>query len=292
MTTQLSLFGTAPLPLLVAEKWGFDLAYVDRDGNPNHYFYSVQDWMVGLTGCSKQHASATWVQSNYTRELNSSKLPYKTTSGRTYQMDFTDAEGLYRIAQELRPLKKRPDLAKVLSDIYTYLAKAGVIVDKMRLLHSTQQLPYADKKLLQAKNAQGVDGELFLKVAHDGRVARRAVTDSLKQVVYEHLNQTHYTEATNTTYGMFGKTAKQIKEATGFKVARDAMTVEGRSLLTAAEATIDRLLQNEPEQIPFARAIEIIQQVASAYRISVTQIERMIGVDLATNKPLLQGANR
>src|SRR6185369_13973733 len=94
-----------PLPLYIAKEWAFTLAYVDQDGNPSNYLYSINDWVKGLTGTPKPpRLLKELFDSN--EQLKSTillqKLPYKASNNKTYQMDFTDAKGLYLIAQELR----------------------------------------------------------------------------------------------------------------------------------------------------------------------------------------------
>lgn len=289
--TQLVLFddfGNKPLPEQIADggkDWqAFDLQWYDVDGKR---YYAVQDWLRGVA--LTENPAQFWrelkkrAENLHKVQLSTSclQLPYLAKDGKKYRMDFAPAETLYQIAQYM------DSATGIRNKILKYLAKAGVKLDEMRISGQAAQLPYADQRLLNAKADQGVDAEAFLKVAKDGRVTRKAVTDSLKQVVFEALNGQHYSRATNATYGMFDKTAKQISDATGFKNARDGLTVEGRALLTAAEATIDRLLQNEPEKISFQRAIEIITKVAGAYRFSVEQVESLLGLDLATGKPLL-----
>jgi hypothetical protein len=44
-----------PLPLIVAKRWNFPLAYVET---PNGNLYAVQDWMRGLSG--EHNVSTMW----------------------------------------------------------------------------------------------------------------------------------------------------------------------------------------------------------------------------------------
>jgi hypothetical protein len=116
-----------PLPLIVAEKWNFPLAYVKTE---NVILYAVQDWIRGLTGTKV--ARAIWAEikrrSVGQMSISTQQLPYVSSDSKTYQMDFTDDKGLYLIAQYLRVTKARP----VLDAIKKYLAEAGVFVDEAR----------------------------------------------------------------------------------------------------------------------------------------------------------------
>src|SRR5262245_12742084 len=113
-----------PLPLIVAQKWDFPLAYVQS--NEEGYFYAVQDWIRGLIGdkdVRKLYAYLKKQTSSSTRHM-----PYTGADGKTYQRDFTDDKGLYLIAQQLRTTKARPMLAA----IKTYLSESGAFVDLVR----------------------------------------------------------------------------------------------------------------------------------------------------------------
>jgi hypothetical protein len=145
----------------------------------------------------------------------------------------------------------------------------------------------AQQRFIDAKMRQGMsreDAMFFLRQAQEGRMTHREWTDALKEVVIDTIN---YGQATNTEYrGLFDKTAKQIREETGFKIARDGMTVEGRAILTALESTVERVLKQRG-MIPFAEALRIISDACLIYRSSVEGAQRLLGIDLATGRPLL-----
>jgi hypothetical protein len=145
----------------------------------------------------------------------------------------------------------------------------------------------AEARFLDAKVRQGMSREqaaAFLQQVQEGRIKRREWTETLKTVVIDVVN---YGLATNTEYqGLFGRTAKQLRLETGFKTARDGMTLEGRALLTAVEATLDRLFRQR-ETLTFTEALTIIEEVCAVYRISVEGVQQMLGIDLATGKALL-----
>ncbi len=107
----------------------FPLAYHDVEGKR---YYSIQDWILGVAkpantrvfwGKMKPRLKKanvqllTWCQ----------QLPYTANNGKTYDMDFATAEGLYIITQ-------RMDAETGLRDrILRFLAKAGVVVDEARV---------------------------------------------------------------------------------------------------------------------------------------------------------------
>src|SRR5262245_59169362 len=105
-----------PLPLIVANKWGFALDHIET---PSGLFYHIQDWIKGLTGVNDVRFA--WEKAKKQLLISIQQLPYIAPNGKTYEMDFTDDKGLYLIAQNLRATKSRPQLR----EIKKYLAEAG-----------------------------------------------------------------------------------------------------------------------------------------------------------------------
>jgi hypothetical protein len=96
--TQLGLFdNTDPRerPVIVAEKWGFDLArYERKNGN----LYAVRDWLSGLVGeTSTDDAIRNLRRSQIVFSKHS--LDYVAKDGKTYKREYTDQYGLYQITQ-------------------------------------------------------------------------------------------------------------------------------------------------------------------------------------------------
>src|SRR5690349_9662950 len=142
------------LPLIVAQKWGFPLAYHETDEGT---FYAVQDWVRGLTGDKEVKKALAKIKNQ--RSLSSRPLPYVASDGKTYQRDFTNDKGLYLIAQYLRVTKARP----VLDEIKRFLAAAGAFADEIRrspdtLVISGAVTPdQAFDAAIQAYRAEGKD---------------------------------------------------------------------------------------------------------------------------------------
>src|SRR5436305_13977527 len=93
-----------PLPEIIAEHYGFPLAYSDEsDGNR---YYAVQDWIRGVA----QAADPSKFWDSVKRRLNTAKIdlsswcrkiPYRLPDGRNYKMDYATAAGLYQITQRM-----------------------------------------------------------------------------------------------------------------------------------------------------------------------------------------------
>lgn len=115
--------------LFVANKYGFSLNYhIDSDGE---YWYSIHDWLAGLTGLDKKSIAIKWSNTTPPEGVITQKLPYQTKGG-VYQMHFTDLHGLFMFAFNLRVVEKRLDLQEAVSAIQGYLIHCGVEVDHAR----------------------------------------------------------------------------------------------------------------------------------------------------------------
>ncbi len=98
-----------PLPLIVAEKWDFALAYVHADGE---YWFHILDWVMGVLSVDVNNASQIWtdVQRNSDSQLLDSiqKFPTKGKNNKTYMMYFASDKVLYLLVQGFRATKNRP----------------------------------------------------------------------------------------------------------------------------------------------------------------------------------------
>lgn len=104
-----AILSDMPHPLIVAERWGFKLSYVDQDGNKDHYLYAGLEWFRGLGGERKG-----WSRVKNQLSLSARQLPFTATDGKTYQIDFVTQDDLYRIAMDMRQTAKRPQLKEQL----------------------------------------------------------------------------------------------------------------------------------------------------------------------------------
>lgn len=149
----------------------------------------------------------------------------------------------------------------------------------------------AQDRFIAAKMAQGMneaDAVDFLKAVQDGRITRREWTAALKAAVAGAIN---YGQITNTEYTtLFQKTAKQIREITGFQTARDGMTKTGRHILAAAESALEDAFRQQ-QNLTFSQALELTRGICADFRISVESVQSRLGIDLATGLPLVTARN-
>lgn len=256
---QLSLWGDTPtsdkrpLPLIVAEKWAFKLAYIDQDSSPDNYLYAGLDWFRGLGG-SRQG----WSLLKNQLSISTRQLPYLAANGKTYQLDFLTHEQLYIIAMEMRPLKRRPQL----DAIRDYLAQAGVISDKIR-----REPSWAVTRI-------------------DGMVSREQFTHALVTCVTD-LGSDGIAIATNDVYrGLYHRTAAQLSKQLDTKNPRDKMTQGALHILGLCEWVCSQQI-GEAQSISMEQARAVIQMVAGMLGLQVAVIEKQLGIDLATGKKLI-----
>jgi len=270
MTIQLSLFNDTPdddkpqdkrpLPLIVADKFGFRLACIEHQP----MLFNVQDWLLGL-GVSKSSVRKEWSWlkkqlSNPENSLKVERTDYKATNGKTYQMDFSNERGLYLIAQNLRPLETRENMKGVLSSIYNYLADAGVFANLVRT--------EPEKVTVRLKST----------------IARNQLTDTLKAHATDQIN---FGQITNIEYvGLFLMKAAQICELTGARNARDGLTDLGLQFVTLCESYCSEHIRIRGH-ISFVEMCEVMNEVAHTLRISIDKMEQRLGISLVTGKPLL-----
>lgn len=274
-------------PLRAADIYGFTLQhYVQGDGT---HFYSIQDWIMGVAQTADTQQAKNIFQQFKVRRTSYIKtlvqLPYVASNGRTYQMDFANEKTLYSITQYLRAETGIRD--KVLE----FLSDAGVAVGDAEQIAQTadtqQALSSQDKRLLKDKISQGYsedDAKTFLELVKEGKVKRKDWTAVLKLVVRGVINYAHITNVEYTS--VFNMTAKQIKEATGFTVARDGMTPQGRAIMTAVELSLEAAL-NARGECTFKEACLITENVCLAYGGTVKNLEAMMGISIATGLPLI-----
>lgn len=186
-----------PLPIRVSRKWQFPLAYMETE---NGLVYSIQDWIVGLTGASNPRRIWSDLKSSQ-KEQNEEKesqekqlydstvqLPYTATDGKTYQMEFISDKGLYLIAQYLLSTKSRPALEK----IRKYLAEAGAFVDLVRrepetvVTSGALNTDQAVDATIKGYRKQGKDDH-WITVRILGKIKREQFTTALKEATIEDL---------------------------------------------------------------------------------------------------------
>ena len=285
MITQLSLFNnpanrSLPLPLVVAQKWGFSLQCHELG---DEHWYAVQDWISGLIQEKVSPELMREIRNNlHASQLHVTKMPYRTSNGATHQRDFATAKTLYDVAQYLRLTKDRTALAAIRS----YLSESGVFADEVRRNPELAEQQVA--QLRRDKMARLGKGEEWLAERIEGMVARDAIEEAISLYI-SNPQRWHYGKITNEEYvQMFGRDAKTLRQQNGGVSPRDAMTQQGLALLRTAEYTISALLK-ERQRVSFDEAIAIVKHVIDLIRPTAEGLGNLLGVDLATGRKLIRG---
>jgi len=275
-----------PLPLIVAEKWDFSLAYHETDDG---LYYSVQDWIRGIS--TSVDIRQLWDKMKIQLSISIRQLPYLATNGKTYQMDFTSDKGLYLIAQNMRAIKSRP----ALSEIKRFLAESGAFTDLVRrepqaVITSGAIDPEAaiDAVIEHYRRLGKPDSWINARLA--GKVKRVKFTTALQAAVEMQLKQVHYAVATDDIYlGLWERTAQYIKAEMDLPKSanlRDhqptiALTYQGLAEEVCAQKLGDRV------ELSWDEARQIIRFVARMIGEQAKVISEYLQMDLATGYPLL-----
>ncbi|MBC7871479.1 MAG: hypothetical protein H7Y09_11625 [Chitinophagaceae bacterium] len=286
-----------PLPLIVAQKWNFPLAYVEAEDGT---FFAVQDWIRGLIGeGNATKISHVWTDIQRKSTLFQSadsirSLPYLASDGKTYQRDYTTDKGLYLNAQNLRSTKARPALAA----IKKYLAESGAFADQVRrdpntIVMSGAMTPdQAMEAAIAAYRAQGKD-DRWIQARLEGKIKRNRFTAALSAAVIDILTPKHYALATDDIYrGLWGRTAAYLKGE--LQLPPKANLRDHQPLLAlhyqgiAEEAAAHKL--GRQTELTWQEAREIVKIVAAMVGHQASEMSEFLEMDLATGKALL-GAN-
>jgi hypothetical protein len=268
-----------PLPLYVARQWSFNLAYVDQNGNPSSYLYALNDWIKGLTGTSQPSRLVNELFDS-TEELKAAillkKLPYKATNNKTYQVDFTNAEGLYRIAQELRSLKSRPQL----DAIKHYLAAAGVLVDEIRRDEDVAAELIED---LEARHK---------RIREQGKKKRINFVQTAKET--HEKGRPNYAAMTNAEYQvLFGAAKDELVKTLGLTAAqaarfRDHISTLALQAIDAAETAGAIRMQQLGRKLTTPEQIDIVRVCAHLVAPGFWALANYLNVDLLSGRPRLE----
>jgi hypothetical protein len=300
MTDLPTVFGEAlpedndtPLPLLVAKRWNFPLAYHETaDG----VYYAIQDWVRGLT--QLQDIRHVWSQLQKQQKqsqtlVSNQRLNYTASDGKVYKRDFTDDKGLYLIAQYMRVTKARP----VLEEIRKFLAAAGAFVDEIRrdpdavVLSGAMTPDQAIDAAIQMYRAQG-KSDMWIRSRMEGKIKRQQFTTALSAAVSDVLNRSHYAIATDDIYkGLWGRTASYLKEE--LELPKKASLRDHQPMLALhyqgiAEEVCAQKLGQETE-LEWHQARVIVQEVAQFIGRQAQETSQLLKMDLATGRLLLNG---
>lgn len=278
---QLSLFDNLdnrPLPLIVADKWKFELIHILAN-EADAYYFNGRDWFLGLGG-----ERSGWSKFDKSVLISTQLVQVKRKNQADRPEEFYLEADLYRIAINMRLMEKRPQL----TEIREYLVQAGVKLDQYRR-NPDLLLNDAVDSQIQHYRLEG-KSDSFVEERILGKIANKAFRLALKNAVAEVLSELQYAIAQNSIYrGLWDRTAAQLKAEKGLKKTeslRDNQNPYALAYQRIAEMLAGEKL-GEKEEIEFEEADEIIYEVATMIAKQAKQTSEMLGIDIATDKPML-----
>ncbi len=255
------------------EKWGFDIRKIEDETKT---LYAVSDWMTGLIG---NGGANSWAK---LKDVISSHI-FLTSA--KYQdkgqwLDFTDKNGIFVVTQNMRSMTKRP----VIAEVKAFLANSGEFTDMLIMAEPDEAQQFFNTKI---KETYGDKSDKWIEARYKVTVKRNVLT----AIVSEYVKKPQYGTLTDVEYvGLFERTAKQLEAQNGGFKPRDGMTEQGLGAVFLAETTIAQLIKDR-QTMSMKEAIEIFKQVTEAIHPTVVTLNNMLGVDIATGKPLLKPKN-
>ena len=284
------------LPEFVSRRWNFPLQQHERDDTK---YYNIRDWIAGLTDSTPGRARVVWKDFRRLHEnaggVVSLALPYRASNGKPYETDFTDDEGLYKIAVRLKVSKNRPALRA----IKDYLAKAGVFVDEARRdpERASEQLGIArrNQALRSGKSAE------WIATRETGVVTRKQFTSAIHSLVQDKKRfGIIIAGITNQTYrGVFESDAQGLRQRLGITAKenpRDHFSRIALAYTTIAEESMRIYLGSYDDHafVPVHIINNVVASISAAIGVQVKTVAQALGIDAltghkASDKQLTQG---
>lgn len=262
-----------PLPQIVADKWKFELAWINRN-DTGEMIYSARDWFIGLGGDKSGWSQSQ--KSDWFKLLNQSKVEVKRERRKPEQIIFVDEVGLYTIAQHINNGKTRPQL-KAIRD---FLAKAGVLADTIRRdPDAAQQI--ADESMTRHN-----------RIRAQGKAKRNQLTETAQTTHVTHTP--NYAALTNAEYQELFGAAKdelvRVLELTTTQAAkfRDYLSDLALSTLDMAETGASIRMKQLGRLLTTTEQITVVRESARLIAPSAKAMANYLQVDLLSGRPLLE----
>ncbi len=279
------------LPMHISKQWGFPLEHQEVDGVD---FYCIKDWIAGLTGDRDLRANHIWWNYKKAHEQDGGILSrervYHGTPGMTYSMDFTNDEGLYKLAMWLRVTKGRT----ALKAIKIYLAKAGVFVDEAR-----RDPEGAAEKLATERRTKALrDGkpEEWIITRELGVITRKQFVSSIYDLVQDRKAFGVIIGAiTNDVYrGLFESDVSGLRSRLGItskQNPRDHFSRIALAYTTVAEESVKIHLGNYSDRdfVPVPIIRDVVNAIASAVGVQAKTIAQALQIDVVSGRKLSEG---
>ncbi len=286
-----------PLPEIIIQSLGGKMDFIEIDGKK---YYAIRDWVYEIKGSVSKRRGIPWddlkskidEQGDFRVSDIVRYLPIETPGG-TFEIEFTDAEGLYAITQRMA------DRSATVRQVKDYLAKAGVFVDDLRtepeqrdelMERLIAENPERAMEAIVARyRAQG-KSDLWIERRIVGMQKRNKFTSALRETSASSPN---YAQATNAGYqGAFSMMKDEIVAYLGLtkqqaRQLRDHISeiaLQGIALYETASAEKMKIMKRA--LTPLEQA-EIVRTCARIVAPSMKALADYVGVDVLSGQPLL-----
>jgi len=268
-----------PAPLQTAEKFNFALQHYAPIESGQEYQYAILDWITGLTGDSQRQATKSWGNMKNQLSISIGQLDYLASDGKTYQSDYTNAKGLYMVAQSLRVTTARPQL----KEIRNFLASSAAWVELIARDRAAATVAVKQLSKRHAIREEGVKKrKVFTKTAQETHITGKPRYDILTNVIYHKIGRTVSEQyAAREIADLLGLTDKETKRM------RDFFNPLLDSAISMAEEASTLRMQTSGRKLSTDEQIAIVKQCARTVAPVAWELANMAGVDLVTNQPLL-----
>jgi len=269
-----------PLPEIIAERCGFALARHDVE---DKRYYAVQDWLVGVAQTSNPRQFLMQLKKRLKKagfELSTLclQLPYRASNGKEYQMDYADAETLYLITQRMDAN------TGIRNAVLKFLAAAGVEIDEYRIEPSQ-----AIESAIRAYERMGKTPE-WIATRIKSIVTRNAFTKAFQKCQRVAPEQRHYQLITDTLrVGLWKRNSATLRKQLGLSSGTNIRDHLSELALTY-EMLVEQASTYQLEQktgLDFQDTDQIVGKNAKVIGKSAAELGRHLGIDIATNKPLI-----
>jgi len=276
-----------PLPEIIASNYDFPLAFHDLD---DMRYYAVQDWIRGVAQIDNAEAvSKFWL--NMKKRLNKAgietslwwrSLPYHASDGKIYKRDHANAETLYRLTQRMDAQTGLRD------DVLKFLAKSGVVIDEIRI-----DPDRAIDAAIEAYKRQG-KSDRWIEARLQGKVQRVRFTAAFRKSMRTDPSQWQYAIITDEMrLGLWKRNSAVLRKQMGLQ-KRDNLRDHQSRLAILYEALAEEVSSVELDQksdLAFDQAKSIVRSNSESVGTHAEETGRRLGIDIATNRPLLKDNN-
>lgn len=294
-------FDDTPFPLIVAKRFNFPLAYHESG---DEVYYAVQDWLRGLMGKQDVRKNLGKIRTSHIWEEICKRLhrmPYITTNGKIYQLEFTTGQSLILILNHLR--SSSSPLVSEIKVLWSHWFTAKM-ENQNKGLPSFSSMPLENivregDEYLSPIDMVGIavkgipKSDIKVESIHtmlNYTLRLPHLLDELRERVIDPILPKYYDIITEEIYtGLWGRSPKRLKLELG--VASVANLIEYMHPLARLFYEIVRkttlCVLSQEEKLWWTDIHFAVRRYARFFGKQVKQTSELLEMDIATGRPLL-----